>query len=443
MSDVPPRPEWLPSEGPGNLNVPPEKWGMTLRQWCAFILACKLADIDLWKMLEASTERKEAGYVNLYQICDTYVKPWTRNMGSSVALLLNAEDPKQAEVMISHAWGECIMESVTAVVGAANKWGMTLDTVIWFCTFAQYQPGDMEGDCGPGVAAQLALDPFKCVIASQPTFGMFVIHTSKVNLYGRLWCVFEVSESKKSTDENGAAPARAAMSMAYSAQLVQKAMEAGVEITCEEHIKEDTSQADCFSEEDKAMITAKIEESDGGFEALDNMILDFRKASLESTEKITKSIASWMISSGIVTEDQMETKEQLLQLIALTIQGFGEHARLSGFLVLCTCLLQCADGKIDDAQKEKIMIEARSRISKILPESLLDSAGFDFPEDASKFPPTFDSAKQPTDELIEGLMNDDDVLMNALTDLHNFPLPVGWLEVAFPPEDGVTPHLLD
>merc|ERR1719277_1353432 len=98
--------------------------------------------------------------------------------------------------MISHAWGEDILESMIGVLGRASISGINLETAIWFCTFAQYQPGDMEGDCGPGVAAQLALDPFKRVIDSNPPYGMMVIHTSRTELYGRLWCVYEVHEAE-------------------------------------------------------------------------------------------------------------------------------------------------------------------------------------------------------------------------------------------------------
>ena len=53
--------------------------------------------------LPDGTLRKEAGagYVNGYQLCNSYVKPWTRGTGCSVSLLMNAT-PLLAEVMISH-----------------------------------------------------------------------------------------------------------------------------------------------------------------------------------------------------------------------------------------------------------------------------------------------------------------------------------------------------
>ena len=54
-----------------------------------------------WDELAEQTNRKEAGYVNGYQLCNNYVKPWTRGTGCSVSLLMNAT-PLLAEVMISH-----------------------------------------------------------------------------------------------------------------------------------------------------------------------------------------------------------------------------------------------------------------------------------------------------------------------------------------------------
>merc|ERR1740139_332692 len=139
------------------------------------------------------TNRKDAGYMNMYQLTDKCISPWTRNTGNSVALLLNNKKPLKSKLMVSHAWGECLGESQVSLLGKFAKLGISFDTPIWFCTLSQYQPGDLEGDCGPGVAEQIARDPFKRVIDSAPPYGMLVLHTSRAELYGRLWCVFEVN----------------------------------------------------------------------------------------------------------------------------------------------------------------------------------------------------------------------------------------------------------
>ena len=69
---------------------------------------------------------------------------------------------------------------------------------LWFCAFAQYQPGDEAFDPGPTVAQQLALDPFGQVIRSLAApGGMVVVQTSLGDVYARLWCVYEISEALK------------------------------------------------------------------------------------------------------------------------------------------------------------------------------------------------------------------------------------------------------
>lgn len=71
--------------------------------------------------------------MTLYEIVDHFVKPWTQNTGNSIALLMNCEKPLKAEVMISHAWGEDIIEAMVALLGKAYAMKMPLTTVVWFC----------------------------------------------------------------------------------------------------------------------------------------------------------------------------------------------------------------------------------------------------------------------------------------------------------------------
>ena len=93
-----PRPS-VPSHG-GNRAVEPQYWGMIVEQLLQFVQACKVT--EEWHELQQSTEfGKEVGHVNGYQVCDTYVKPWTQGTGCSVSLLMNA-DLRKADVMISH-----------------------------------------------------------------------------------------------------------------------------------------------------------------------------------------------------------------------------------------------------------------------------------------------------------------------------------------------------
>ncbi|CAE8692760.1 unnamed protein product [Polarella glacialis] len=80
---------------------------MSVRQWHLFMAACRMCP----KYLEVQrTHRK----VTLYDLNDNFVVPWTRRTGNGVALLMNSEKPVDAQLMISHAWGEDIDECVEA-----------------------------------------------------------------------------------------------------------------------------------------------------------------------------------------------------------------------------------------------------------------------------------------------------------------------------------------
>lgn len=407
------RPLWLPKTGPGNLNVPPEKWGMKIRQWTAFIMQCALHDDKLSELRDSTDRGKKEGVVNLYQICDTFVKPWTRNTGNSIALLMN-NVPLLAELMISHAWGEDMFEALVAILSKASVSGITLDTVLWFCTFAQYQPGDMEGDCGPGVAAQLALDPFKSVIASKPAFGMLVIHTSAADLYDRLWCVYEVNEA----EINGVLPVSA-----YSLAAFQALMEA-LEKSEEElknMIQVHSADALCFSEADKAMITKKIEDSGMGFDGLDEKIVDFRKASVMALMSGARQFSIW--AGG----EDADNVEQVIQ----QFDKLKDCARGAAIFVAMHCLIPFLKQANDaTAFKEKLYPAAKGIISEW-------KGAFEEWSSADGPPPGFDESKVEGDgqgELMEeGADADDEDYMEkvgaALMDLNKFMFPVAMLEM--------------
>lgn len=404
MAD-PPRPKWLPTTGPGNLNVDPKNWGMTLRQWTAFIMGCMVCS-DAWAELLADTDRKDTSfeYVNLYQICNKFVKPWTRNLGNSIALLLNAEKPLKAEVMISHAWGEDIVQTVVAVLGRASISGISLETPVWFCTFAQYQPGDMEGDCGPGVAAQLAMDPFKKVIEDNPRYGMLVIHTSVAELYGRLWCVYEVNASQDHNVLTSAAP-----SMLYFMQCYTR----GEEGESPEDICAVSSQeATCWSPEDEKMIKQKIEEGIG-YEALNDKIFNFRNAALTRMARAAQNLLEW---SEPMCEKYGLEPEVCIKALVNTVRCAG------GFLAL-HCLATVSDGHEDDEYMQKLMEMARENFIKGM--KVNDPAG----NPIESLPEAFDPRKRASDEFLDALMTDDDLLRQCLLDMSEFQHPYGWLEL--------------
>lgn len=338
-----------------------------------------------------STDRKEKGYVNLYHICNHYVKPWTRNLGNSIALLMNNSKPLKAQVMISHAWDECIIESMVAVLGRAAVIGMSLDDVIWFCTFAQYQPGDMEGDCGPGVAAQLALDPFKKVINSDPQYGMVVIHTSRAELYGRLWCVYEVNEA----DACDVIPT-AAVSMRYLKKIIYDNPDGTIG---KGQFTVDCENAVCSFKDDETMIKGKIAEA-GGYEKLNAKIESFRATAVGRMYSVAKEFVQW--GDEFMNEDPEQAVEHLIESVQAAARLVGLH-----------CLTALALQDEDDEYGKKILEFAADEIGLFKAKFM----NIDTP------PPYFDPSKACP------LPESEEELIQLLKDIHKFPFATGLLEM--------------
>jgi hypothetical protein len=204
---------------------------------------------------------------------------------------MNNTEPVAAKLMISHSWGGCLYESLVAVLGKCTVTGVQLDTPVWFCTFAQYQPGDMAGDCGPTIGEQLARDPFRRVIETRPSYGMLVIHTSTAEIYNRLWCVYEVNEAKE---------AKVLPTAAVSIDCLMKCMK---ELHDFDDLKVKTGEARCFSDDDANMITEKIGNA-GGFEVLDLKIWEFRCSSFSRMVKTFHEFMDWGRNAAHATQQR-------------------------------------------------------------------------------------------------------------------------------------------
>jgi len=419
------RPGWLPTKGPGNRQVVPEEWGMTVRQSCAFIMACFVGDAEKgggslakhvkWDKTQVK-HAKLAKSVSLYDITNSFVKPWTRNLGSSIALLMNSEKPLKAQVMISHAWGEDIIEAMVAILGKILAMDMPLDTAIWFCAFAQYQPGDEEGDCGPGVQEQLALDPFKRVIDSKPQYGMLVIHTSRAELYGRLWCVYEVNEAISSD-----VPSRAAVSMNY---LIDYHDRISRSWTKDELCSVATQQAACYSVQDMRMIKEKIEKTHG-FSKLDSAIFNFRKDALDGMLRIATGFVDWAAKMhGVQDGDSGKEAVRILR----------DVVRTAGVWVGLHCLIsECAAANYrDEEYRGRILDKARQCV-----EPLRWASG------QHTHPPFLDPHKacEARGWFFEDLAREPEELEHNLRSLDRFPLPVGILEMAAGGRDAAAAQL--
>jgi len=241
-----------PSHG-GNREVSPIKWGMRL--WQANIVMEWFKRLESWEEVKNKpSEFKDHPYVNGYD-ANVWVKEVTAGTGSGLSLLLNSEIPLLAQIMLSHAWGDDMeqkMQAVNSKIPNKNK-------VIWFCIYANYQPGD---DAGPSVEEQIAMEPFKKVIKMSTLEEMIAVHTTTAELYHRLWCAHEIDEAMSHNVK-----IRAAFSYAY-----QKKVFSG-----DINIKVDTERAQCCFKSDEEYIKNLIQAKEGKFERLNERIEKFRE----------------------------------------------------------------------------------------------------------------------------------------------------------------------
>jgi len=119
----------------------PEKWGVT-REQC----------LGLWYQLR---EEVESGDWNpdftLAELVHCKIIPMTKNKGYGYALLLNKDDPKEVDIMVSHCWNENALEFLEDICRSTSD-----NEVLFICAFSLYQ---CEDDAGPSISAQLGEDP--------------------------------------------------------------------------------------------------------------------------------------------------------------------------------------------------------------------------------------------------------------------------------------------
>eukprot|EP00325_Prymnesiales_sp_UTEX-LB-985_P003380 CAMPEP_0174704474 /NCGR_PEP_ID=MMETSP1094-20130205/8057_1 /TAXON_ID=156173 /ORGANISM="Chrysochromulina brevifilum, Strain UTEX LB 985" /LENGTH=2563 /DNA_ID=CAMNT_0015902535 /DNA_START=134 /DNA_END=7825 /DNA_ORIENTATION=+ len=203
--------------------APPEGWGLTVRQFVDFVEACKRE--PLWEVIKYGSRReghlgyntiKSSDIVNNYDVDLFFVKPWTKGTGEGVALNMNTDAYKKAEVFISHAWGEDIEQIKDMLWEWATKQGKE-DAVIWFCTFSNYQADEFDRpyqdneldqptgpkplQLGPTVKEQVFMDAFENVIEyiskTDPPGKMLALQVSEADMYTRLWCILEMDTALK------------------------------------------------------------------------------------------------------------------------------------------------------------------------------------------------------------------------------------------------------
>lgn len=259
----------------------PEKWALPMSSWSSVINHCKT-------MPEYQKIKSDTGFVNLYELNKLAVKPWTQGTGCGLAILMTQESAVSAGLMISHCWGEDLEECQSAVDKYVTGKGIPGETPVWFCIFANYQCQD---ELGPSIQAQLDMQPFQRVITSVGLktesigYGMIAVHTTREDLYSRLWCVHEVDAALREGIQVGAA-----MSDAYITETIRR-----IQLFSEFHfdaqsclqaagIRVNTVKARCGNPDDERFLIEIITES-GGFSRLDTQIEAFRIAVLPEEVK--------------------------------------------------------------------------------------------------------------------------------------------------------------
>mmetsp|Transcript_53382 Transcript_53382/g.139118 ORF Transcript_53382/g.139118 Transcript_53382/m.139118 type:complete len:459 (-) Transcript_53382:1192-2568(-) len=292
---------------------------MTVVQWNEFVQCCQAT--DMWQIL-----KRRSGFVSAHEACNRFVKPWTRGTGRGVALNMNAAAPIEAQLMLSHNWAEDLTECAEALNTHCRRNGLTASTSVWFCLFSNYQAGDEEGDIGPTVAEQLAMDPFGHVIRSvREQRGMLVIHTSRAEVYERLWCVYEIATALRED-----CTTRSACSQRY-ADTGRRRLQSVLDVN--------TTKAKCSSTNDEAFICDRVSKS-GGFERLDREIFQFRVSMLlEQAEEAGHNRLESLTKAITKVEKRLELENS-------SSSSGGWASKLGGHPSLCLMLAFLALGGI-------------------------------------------------------------------------------------------------
>lgn len=126
-------------QGPrGPVEVWPEKWGITTSQFARLLEECQ-EDAD-W-----------SDDFTVAQLVQKYVIPRTQGTGLSYALMVNVENPKEVDVMISHAWAENALDFCRTLERSVQD-----HEPLFICALSLYQ---CEDEYGPSIAEQLGTHP--------------------------------------------------------------------------------------------------------------------------------------------------------------------------------------------------------------------------------------------------------------------------------------------
>lgn len=118
----------------------PEHWGIT---------RCQILDLLEHLREEPSWHSTD----NMYTFVNDFVIPWTQGTGISYALHMNQDDPKEVNVLVSHAWGENVEDFFETLLRSTED-----SDVLFVCALSLYQADDAAG---PSIEEQLGHHPFE------------------------------------------------------------------------------------------------------------------------------------------------------------------------------------------------------------------------------------------------------------------------------------------
>lgn len=132
----------------GDDAVKPECWGITREQ---------LKHLRK-RLLQEPTWVKEN---NVYTLVHDFIIPWTSETGLGYALLQNQDDPKEVNLMVSHAWAENAEDFLDSLLRSTTN-----EDVLFICALSLYQA---EDSAGPTVLQQMgdvpSESPFRRVLS--------------------------------------------------------------------------------------------------------------------------------------------------------------------------------------------------------------------------------------------------------------------------------------
>eukprot|EP00931_Biecheleriopsis_adriatica_P086851 TRINITY_DN6141_c0_g1_i1.p1 TRINITY_DN6141_c0_g1~~TRINITY_DN6141_c0_g1_i1.p1 ORF type:complete len:742 (-),score=184.38 TRINITY_DN6141_c0_g1_i1:56-2281(-) len=139
--------------------------------------------IDGWRC-GRSDEMLRASTINLYQVCDRIIKPFTMpSRCSYVEAVAESVVPQLPKWFVSHWWGEAVCDFIKCLRRHSEV--RTLGTIgYWVCAYANRQHE---------LGTDLAVDPMKSSFlkAMVRCDGVLLVLDAEATPFTRIWCCFE------------------------------------------------------------------------------------------------------------------------------------------------------------------------------------------------------------------------------------------------------------